>query len=129
MEVMAFLEILKTIGGAAGALITLTTLWGLVSKKPKLWLKNTISEQNKEDNLELKELMKSIDEKLHSNNATMVCLLRHSITDIYQEYKEKKEIPAHVKQDLCSLYEDYHARGGNSYVHTIYEEMMDWEVK
>jgi hypothetical protein len=33
-----------------------------------------------------------------------------------------------LRENLCILYEDYSKRGGNSYVKTIYEEMMDWRV-
>jgi hypothetical protein len=44
MTWLGFLEILKTIGGAAGAIITLTALWGLIAKKPKQWIKNVVKE-------------------------------------------------------------------------------------
>lgn len=63
----------------------------------------------------------------HKNIA--IVELRHSITEVYYQYCDKKSFSHNVKEDVCSLYEAYSKLGGNSYVHEIYEEMMSWEVK
>lgn len=54
--------------------------------------------------------------------------LRHSITQIYYDNCSTKTIDLNTKKDLCSLYEAYTSIGGNSFVHELYEEMMDWDV-
>lgn len=63
------------------------------------------------------------------NKQTSLVELRHSITEIYYKYCEEKSFSHNVKEDVCSLYAQYKDLGGNSYVHEIYNEMMEWEVK
>lgn len=55
--------------------------------------------------------------------------LRHSITRIYFENCDTKELDLRTKDDLCSLYDAYSQIGGNSFAHELYEEMMEWKVK
>jgi len=55
--------------------------------------------------------------------------LRHSITQIYFENLDTKELDLRTKDDLCSLYDAYSQIGGNSFAHELYEEMMEWKVK
>lgn len=121
MEWVAILEAIKLIGAAAGAILSIITLITALSKKPKQWLINTV-----------KEATKNEFDKIHSfidkTEKTDLTTLRHEITLIYEKYRDKKEIPMRMRENLCTLYEDYLQRGGNSYVKTIYEEMLDWKV-
>lgn len=76
---------------------------------------------------DLNQKFKDINDRLDSHLESQLCLLRHQITEIYYKYLENKEIPAHTKQDLCYLYEQYEKLGGNSYVKQIYLEMQNWK--
>lgn len=128
MNIMAILEIIKIAGAAAGGILSIITLVTLVLKKPKQWLQQLIKETTKDNFDEIKEEFNKIHDFNDSEKKTSLNILRHDITVIYERYKTDKKIPSRIKEDLCILYEDYDSRGGNSYVHTIMEEMMEWDV-
>lgn len=151
MGLMTALDVIKSIGGAAGAIISITAVWGLIAKKPTAWLKRNIKEQIEESNTdirkyiaetneerkkmltsEISQITSSLDNisaKIEKDQEAAQCSLRHSITTIYEEYKEEKQLPTYVKEDLCKMYDSYVNLNGNSYVHEIYEKMMNWEEK
>lgn len=56
------------------------------------------------------------------------CMIRSSITHMYYKYKEVKCLPVHEKANLIALKASYDQLDGNSYVHSIYEEMMEWDT-
>lgn len=121
MELVAILEMVKLIGGAAGAILSIIALITALSKKPKQWLINIIKEATRDE-------FDRIHSFIEKTEKTDLTTLRHEITLIYEKYRDKKEIPMRMRENLCTLYEDYVRRGGNSYVKTIYEEMMNWKV-
>lgn len=121
MEWVAILEAIKLIGASCGALITIVGFLGVILKKPRKWIADIIKEATKD---EFDKIQIFIDK----TEKTDLTTLRHEITLIYEKYRDKKEIPMRMRENLCSLYEDYVQRGGNSYVKTIYEEMLDWKV-
>lgn len=121
MDIQSILEMIKLVGAAAGAILSVIALITALSKKPKQWLINTVKEATKDE-------FEKIHNFIEKTEATDLNTLRHEITLIYEKYRDKKEIPMRLRENLCILYEDYSKRGGNSYVKTIYEEMMDWRV-
>lgn len=121
MEWVAILEAIKLIGASCGALIAIVGFLGVILKKPKKWIADIIKEATKEE-------FDKIHTFINKTEKTDLTTLRHEITLIYEKYRDKKEIPMRMRENLCSLYEDYVQRGGNSYVKTIYEEMLDWKV-
>lgn len=121
MDIQNILEMIKLVGAAAGAILSIIALITALSKKPKQWLINTVKEANKEEFNEIRK-------KLSETNETQICVLRHEITDLYYLYKDKGQIPTHAKLDWIALYEKYTSKGGNSYIKMITEKMMnDWE--
>lgn len=76
---------------------------------------------------DLNQKFKDLNQRLDSHLESQLSILRHEITEIYYKYLENKEIPAHTKQDLFYLYEQYEKLGGNSYVKQIYLEMQNWK--
>lgn len=121
MDIQSILETIKLVGAAAGAILSIIALITALSKKPKQWLINTVKEATKDE-------FGKIHNFIEKTETTDLNTLRHEITLIYEKYRDKKEIPMRLRENLCILYEDYSKRGGNSYVKTIYEEMMDWRV-
>lgn len=148
---MIGLGTLTTIATAAGAIVTISGLLACIFRLPSKWIKRDLDDYINErvsdkmreghqamdarfDKLEemitgLAENQKKIAEDNKKNNSATIADLRHSITDIYDRYLPEKCLPANTKKDLCSLYEVYEGLGGNSYVHEIFEDMMDWDVK
>lgn len=145
MSWLDFLEILKTIGGAAGAIITLAALWGMIFKKPRDWIKKIAKEaaaeayeergikegentnQINKDMSDIKAVLDDIKGQLNAQNQNDLVMLRHEITTLYVAYKDEKRIPTRAKQDWLSLYERYTRLNGNSYVKTITQNMEEWE--
>lgn len=121
MEWVAILEAIKLIGASCGALITIAGFLGVILKKPRKWIADIVKEATKDE-------FDKIHTFINKTEKTDLTTLRHEITLIYEKYRDKKEIPMRMRENLCSLYEDYVQRGGNSYVKTIYEEMLDWKV-
>ena len=119
----AIVAIIAALGGTAGLVSIINAF-----KQPKR------SDQEVQDLIlkaieksDLNQKFKDINDRLDSHLESQLCLLRHQITEIYYKYLENKEIPAHTKQDLCYLYEQYEKLGGNSYVKQIYLEMQNWK--
>lgn len=119
----AIVAIIAALGGTAGLVSIINAL-----KQPKR------SDQEIQDLVlkaieksDLNQKFKDLNQRLDSHLESQLCLLRHQITEIYYKYLENKEIPAHTKQDLCYLYEQYEKLGGNSYVKQIYLEMQNWK--
>lgn len=119
----AIVAIIAALGGTAGLVSIINAF-----KQPKR------SDQEIQDLVlkaieksDLNQKFKDINDRLDSHLESQLCLLRHQITEIYYKYLENKEIPAHTKQDLCYLYEQYEKLGGNSYVKQIYLEMQNWK--
>lgn len=119
----AIVAIIAALGGTAGLVSIINAF-----KQPKR------SDQEVQDLVlkaieksDLSQKFKDVNERLDSHLESQLSILRHEITEIYYKYLENKEIPAHTKQDLCYLYEQYEKLGGNSYVKQIYLEMQNWK--
>lgn len=89
---------------------------------------------------EIKEAVDGLSQKIdnmdtrienyrHETREINKSALRHSITEIYYKHCDEKMLDMNTKNDLCSLYEAYTSIGGNSFVHELYEEMMEWQIK
>lgn len=80
---------------------------------------------------ELKERLDDVDNKLNDFAAEQksinIVSLRHSITQVFYVYKDKKEIPNAIYQSTMNLYDQYKALGGNSFVSEEVEEMKNWK--
>lgn len=86
-------------------------------------IKNTFTEINiKFDKFENK-LDKFHDEQKMVNQA----LLRHDITATYECFKDKGEMPKVIYESTMSLYDNYKASGGNSFIDEEVEEMKKWK--
>ena len=56
------------------------------------------------------------------------CQLRSDMLQIYYKYKDEKKIHQYEKENFVLLYEAYKALKGNSFIDTIYTEVMKWET-
>lgn len=90
---------------------------------------NKLNETMNERFTQLDEKIDEMKAQTEQHKNIAIVELRHSITEVYYQYCDKKSFSHNMKEDVCSLYEAYSKLGGNSYVHEIYEEMMTWEVK
>lgn len=132
------IDIIKLLGGVAGALTAIVAFIALISKKPKEWFRNTIREETNNANKEIKEQIKKLDEntnaklteienKVKTAEANDIAVIRNTITHIYFKYKDTKKIPHYEKENLLALYERYESLNGNHYIKNIIKEMEAWE--
>lgn len=119
----------QNFGSIIGVIITIATFCGIISKKPKKALRNLIREEAKAANQELEDDVKNVKEKLESNEQTTIAMIRHEITETYYKYRDNKKLPSNVKEDVLSLYERYEKLGGNSFVHSLIDEVKTWEIE
>ena len=124
-----FYEYFQSFGSIIGVLITFATFLAMITKKPKSWFENTIKEKSKEANSELENDVKEIKKNMEESKENMTAILRHDITEIYFRYKATQKLPSNVKNDVLSLYERYEKMGGNSFVHSLIDEMKNWEIE
>lgn len=69
----------------------------------------------------------SLDEFKAEQREVNVALLRHNITDTYENFKEEKKMPNIIYESTMSLYDNYKKCGGNSFVDEEVDEMKRWE--
>lgn len=94
----------------------------------------SISELKEEINSSLDKLSERLD-KVNSKlddfaaeqKSINIVSLRHSITQVFYSYRDKKEIPGAVYQSTMNLYDQYKSLGGNSFVSEEIEEMKLWD--
>lgn len=68
----------------------------------------------------------SLDEFKAEQREVNVALLRHNITDTYENFKEEKKMPNIIYESTMSLYDNYKKCGGNSFVDEEVNEMRGW---
>ena len=120
----AIVAIIAALGGTAGLVSIINAF-----KQPKR------SDQEVQDLVlkaieksDLNQKFKDINDRFDSHLESQLCLLRHQITSIYYQYLEEKKISAYTKESVLMMYNQYEKLGGNSYVHTIVEEIKSWET-
>lgn len=126
MLVTDFIGIIQTIGSIVGAISGIIAFIALLGKRPKQWLEDTIQIHCKSANAELENAISNLLNEQEAKKQRDLVMIRHQITQIYNEYKERKKLPMFVREDLFSLLEEYDKLHGNYYVHNIAEEMKKW---
>ena len=122
------------IASGAGALLTIMTFMAFVVKPLRKWIvKSILSKHEEEENKKtLDEIMKKLDklsDKGDISDEASRCLLRNSITTIYNTYKKEKRLPEYTRENLSKMFNTYHDYlNGNCYVEKIYNDMMTWEA-
>ena len=86
-----------------------------------------LDEFRKEVNEGFSKINKNLDEFRLEQNDVNVALLRHNITDTYEDFKNKKKIPNIIYESTMSLYDNYKKCGGNGFVKAEIDEMKFWE--
>lgn len=89
-------------------------------------LRNDLEKNFVEINEKLEDLNSKVNDMGIEQRSTSIVSLRHSITQTWELYKEKEEIPNEVYESTLSLYDVYKEIGGNSYIDTIIDEMKKW---
>lgn len=70
------------------------------------------------------EIQKSVD----LLNISQMDLMRYNMNRLYYKYRPFKKILDCDKKAFMKLYNDYHDMGGNTWIDTLYSEVMTWEI-
>jgi len=105
---MSILEIILTIGSVCSAIIMISGVLGLCSKRVRASVAKRFERRK---------------------DKTSLAMLRNDITGIYYKYLAAKVIPTYARENLIMLYDAYKDEDGNSYVDRIYKDMLKWEVE
>lgn len=127
MTFAAFVAVCKSLGIIASFIVTLITLFTLISKKPRTAFRRIIREEAKEANEKIEKELEDIKARVDSSEETDLAILRNTITHIYFKYMNEKKIPHYEKENVIYLYTRYSELGGNHYVKQIVSEIEQWQ--
>jgi len=144
-------ELIRTIGGVAGSIISVITLLTLAVKPMRdgfrRWIYQIAAQSDdhvsRKDMMEIKDILQHQSEQneqilceLEDTKSDMTILkdstrstIKNMISSIYNTGRVTKKISANDRESLVHLYETYHALGGNNYTTIIYNEMLEWDVE
>ena len=138
------LEILIAVGGGASAIIATITCITLICKPFRNKFVNWIRKQSNSDNTskelaDIKQMLQEhirvdaerqiqMDKLIDQLRESELCSHRTTITDMYYKYMERGEIPVYRREQLVKAYTIYHAMNGNTYIDTIYPELLELPV-
>lgn len=72
----------------------------------------------------LNKIQKSVD----LLNTSQMDLMRYNMNRLYYKYRPFKKILDCDKKAFMKLYNDYHDMGGNTWIDSLYNEVMCWEI-
>ena len=61
-------------------------------------------------------------------NISQMDLMRYNMNRLYYKYRAFKKILDCDKKAFIKLYSDYHDMGGNTWIDSLYKEVMHWEI-
>ena len=73
---------------------------------------------------DLDKIQKSVD----ILNVSQMDLMRYNMNRLYYKYRPFKKILDCDKKAFIKLYSDYHEMGGNTWIDSLYNEVMQWEI-
>ena len=85
-------------------------------------------EELKEISLHQGEEITSIKHSIDLLKNAQLDTMRYSMNKIYYKYRPYKKILDCDKKAFIKLYNDYKPMGGNSWIDSLYPEVMSWEV-
>ena len=136
MDAIAILEVIKTIGGALGTLLTVSAVVTLLVKpvreKFTKWVRKTSDSDDitdKIDNLTglVEKSIKQNEElqtEMHKQSDALQASLRNSILNLYYKCMARESITLFERQNLLQLYENYQNLKGNSFIHDCVEQLL-----
>lgn len=131
-------DILKTAAEIMGLLISGGTVLCVTLPSLRSFVAERLSKSGKahEQLLEIRRLLEEqtaaadvLKREAELQRQVDVCVLRDLITTAYYQYAQEKRIPVYALENVTALYELYEKRGGNSYVESLVNQILDeWEI-
>lgn len=90
-------------------------------------IRNRLQDQIKEIQADLNTI-KGYHEENAAVRMGMQAVLRDTIVENYNKYKDKGYMPIYARESLKKIYEAYTDLGGNDVAHDLYEKMRRWDT-
>ena len=74
-------------------------------------------------------LLKRQNGRRDANSRGTMLLLRVQLIEYHDKYIALKEIPSYAYENVCEMYEAYHALGGNGMITKMKHEIDDLHLK
>lgn len=105
----------------------------LEEKIPKLMSKNcdvlmASLNEIKELNLSQEEQLQDLQKSMDLISISQLDVLRYNMNRIYYKYRPYKKILDADKQAFLKFYSDYKEMHGNTWIDTLYAEVLEWPV-
>ena len=85
-------------------------------------------EEVKEIQLDQGTQMQRIQQTVDLLNTSQMDLMRYNMNRLYYKYRPFKKILDCDKKAFIKLYNDYHEMGGNTWIDTLHDEVITWEI-
>lgn len=82
----------------------------------------------KELNVNQEEQLQDLQKSMNLLNISQLDMLRYSMNRIYYKYRPYKKILAADKKAFMKFYTDYKEMHGNTWIDTLYTELIEWPV-
>lgn len=82
----------------------------------------------KELNVNQEEQLQDLQKSMNLLNISQLDMLRYSMNRIYYKYRPYKKILAADKKAFMKFYTDYKEMHGNTWIDTLYTELVEWPV-
>lgn len=110
------MEILSTLSVIFGLITSAFTLSIMIIKPFRNWI---LGIKKEKQDKEKEETFKRDTDK---------CLLRDRILSLYYQNCEQQSLKIYEYENICYMYKQYKALGGNSFVEKIWNEIKNWRV-
>jgi len=124
------MQFLKNMGEYAGVIISILTALGLLFKPVRNLIKTILKYLSKDKSTEeIKTMLLKLQSTMELHSEALMSASRITILNNYYKYMEKGEMKVYEKEALIREYEIYEKLGGNSFISSCYEELMELPTK
>lgn len=74
------------------------------------------------------EVLHGVTDSIKVLTDAQMDVMRYNMNRIYYKYRPFKKILDCDKKAFIKFYTDYHSMGGNTWIDTLYEELITWEI-
>lgn len=85
-------------------------------------------EELKEISLDQNRELMAIKKTVKQLNDSSMDVMRYDMNKIYYKYRPYKKILDCDKKAFIKFYTDYHEMGGNTWIDSLYKEVVTWEI-
>ena len=82
----------------------------------------------KQMTLQQEDKLVALQASLDLINQALLDTMRYNMNRLYYKYRPYKKILDADKKAFMKFYTDYHSMGGNTWIDSLYQEVITWEI-